>query len=249
MKKKWLQVGFHLFLLITFIALLAFITIKFGPEIIRIIKKPQHFRDFLASYKSVGILIYIFFQMLHVLMAAIPGEFIQIAGGYVYGTFFGALYSITGVFLGSVVAFYISRLLGFRLVKDLVSEQSLEKLNFLINNPKSEITMFIILLIPGIPKDVLVYLAGMTPIKPLNFFIIFSAARFPSILVTSFLGANLQKGNYILVAVMAVFAGSLFVLGVIYKDRVFQLLHKLLPVYKEKATQLWHKLFLAKKNS
>jgi uncharacterized membrane protein YdjX (TVP38/TMEM64 family) len=127
-----------------------------------------------------------------------------------------------------VVAFYISRLLGFRLVKDLISEQSFEKLNFLVNNPKSEITMFIIFLIPGIPKDVLVYLAGMTPIKPLNFFIIFTIARFPSILTTSFIGANIQERHYLPVAIAVGIAGALFVLGLIYKDKVILMLHKLL---------------------
>jgi uncharacterized membrane protein YdjX (TVP38/TMEM64 family) len=233
MKKQKAQLGFHLLLLIVFVALAVFFTVKYGPGIIKIIRKPDHFRDFLASYKSISILVFMFFQVLQVVISPIPGEFVQIAGGYVYGTFLGTVYSTTGILIGAIIAFYIARLVGFRLVKDLVSEQSIEKLNFLVNNPKSEITMFILFLIPGIPKDILVYLAGLTPIKPLNFFIIFIIARFPIILASSFVGSNIQERDYLPVAIVAGITGALFVLGLIYKDKVIHILHKFLPSQKD----------------
>ncbi len=249
MKKQKVQLGIHLIILIVFIALVAFISIKYGPGIIKIIRNPDRFRDFLASYKSISILVFIFFQILQVVIAAIPGEFTQLAGGYVYGTLFGTIYSTVGILLGAIIAFYASRLIGFRLVKDLVPEKNLEKFNFLINNPKSEITMFILFLIPGTPKDILVYLAGLTPIKPSYFFVIFIVARFPFILVSSFVGAHIKEQNYLPVAIISGIVGTLFVLGLIYKDRVINIVHKLGPLYKDKLTRVWLKLFSGKKGS
>ncbi len=249
MKKQKAQLGIHLLLLVLFIALVAFFSVKYGPGILNIIRKPDRFRDFLASYQSVSILVFIFFQVLQVVVSAIPGEFVQIAGGYVYGTLFGTIYSTTGILIGAVIAFYIARLIGFRLVKDLVPDNKLERFNFLINNPKSEITMFILFLIPGVPKDILIYLAGLTPIKPVPFFIIFIIARFPFILVASFVGAHIQARNYLPVAIVSGIVGALFVLGLIYKNKVIQIVHKLGPLYKDKIIFIWYKLFSDKKNS
>lgn len=56
--------------------------------------------------------------------------------------------------------------------------------------------MLILFLIPGTPKDLLVYIAGLLPIKPLKFILISSIARFPSVISSTLAGANLAKGNW-----------------------------------------------------
>ncbi len=231
-KQNKLVLGLNIFLLIVFVAVIAYISIKYTPSIQKIISKPDRFRDFLASYKSISILVFIFMQVLQVVVAVIPGEFVQLAGGYVYGTFFGTVYSLIGILLGTVIAFYVSRLLGLRTIKAFISQKNFDKFSFLINNPKSEIFMFLLFLIPFTPKDTLVYLSGLTPIKPQNFFLIFTIARFPTLLLSSFIGAHIQERNYKPVIIVSVIVSILLVICFIYKDKVMQLLHKLLPPKK-----------------
>jgi len=55
--------------------------------------------------------------------------------------------------------------------------------------------MIILFLIPGTPKDLLVYIGGLLPIKPLRFILISSFARFPSVISSTILGAGLVEGN------------------------------------------------------
>ncbi len=90
--------------------------------------------------------------------------------------------------------------------------------------------MFILFLIPGLPKDILTYIAGLTPIKPLRFFAIITVARFPALLVSSIMGSNLQEQNYTTVIIISVAALALFVAGVLLKDKIInrmqQLTHK-----------------------
>ena len=215
-------------LLILFIALMIYLTVKFAPYVTHLFKKPDEFRNLLASYGPINILVFIFFQIIQVVIAAIPGELVQLAGGYVYGTFFGTIYSTLGILLGSVIAFYISRILGFTMVKNFVAQRDLRKFTFLINSPKSEIMMFLLFLIPGIPKDALVYIAGFTPIKPKQFFIIFTIARFPGILATSFVGAHIQQRDYLPVIIVSTIACILFVIGILKKDAIVNKLSHLL---------------------
>ena len=231
-KQNKAQLILNILLLVLFIAAIIYFSIQFGPSIKKIISKPDRFRDFLASYKSTSILVFMLIHIIQVVVAVIPGELVQVAGGYVYGTFFGTLYSLIGILLGAVISFFVSRLLGLRTLKAFISPQVFDKFNFLMNNPKAELFMFLLFLIPFTPKDTLVYVAGFTPVKPQNFFLIFAMARFPSILFLSFIGAHIQERNYKPVIIAAVFVSILLVVSFIFRDKVMDRLHKILPSRK-----------------
>lgn len=227
-RKNKIQLLLNILLLVLFAALVTYITIKYAPGITHLISKPARFKALLSSYGPVSILVFVFFQILQVVIAVIPGEFVQVAGGYVYGILFGTIYSVAGILCGSVIAFYISRILGFRLLQFFIPQPKIDKFNFIINSSKSEITLFLLFLIPGIPKDILVYIAGLTPVKPLKFFIVFVVARFPGIFASSFVGAHIRKENYIPVVIVSAIASILFVTGFLMKDKVIHQINRLL---------------------
>lgn len=209
-------------LIVLFLGLIAYVAVRFGPHFISLARKPVELRNMLNSYGWRGILVFTGLQMLQVIVAVLPGEFIQFAGGYIYGPWLGTLYSIIGIILGSIIVFFIARLLGYPVVKLLVSPKQLEKFNFMINSEKSEIAMFILFLIPGLPKDILTYIAGITPVKPLKFFIIITIGRLPALLASSYIGYNAQKGNYGIAIILSAGALILFVAGIILKDKIIK---------------------------
>ena len=207
-------------LIALFIGLLILLGIRFGPGITRLAQKPEHLRDVLSSYGWKGVLLFMLIQLLQVVVAAIPGEFVQLAGGYVYGTWLGTLYSLMGIMAGSVIVFYVSRLLGYPLVRTFVSEEKLKRFDFILNSGRSEIAMFVLFLIPGIPKDILTYIAGVTPIKPSRLFVIITAGRLPALLASSYIGHSTQKGNYLMVLITSAAAFLLFAVGILHRDRI-----------------------------
>jgi len=87
--------------------------------------------------------------------------------------------------------------------------------------------VFLLFLIPGIPKDTLVYVAGLTPIKPLTFLPICLIARLPALWGSAYIGANLQEKDYLPVWIVSGVALVLFVLGVIFKDKIIGLVTRL----------------------
>lgn len=226
MENQKKKIILNIILLSVFVILLTYITIKYAPVITKLISNPEKFRVFLLSYGNISILVFMLFQILQVVIALIPGEFIQITGGYVFGTFLGTLYSSLGILLGSIIVLNIVRLLGYSIIKLFVSQQSLQKFNFLINNEKSEIAMFVLFLIPGLPKDILTYIAGITPIKLRNFFVITTIARFPGIFISSFVGSNLQAKQYSEVISASLIAISFFLIGFFLKDKLLSLIRQ-----------------------
>jgi uncharacterized membrane protein YdjX (TVP38/TMEM64 family) len=219
--------GLRIILLAVFLGALVFASVKLSPSISRVLGSLEEFEKYVHSYGSTSALIYILSQTVQVVVFVIPGEIVQVAGGYIFGTGLGAFYSVCGILLGSMIAFFAARLLGYALVKTFVSPKKLEQFGFLINNPKSEIAMFALFLVPGIPKDSLVYIAGLTPIKPVRFFLLSMIARFPGLWGSAYIGANLQEKDYLPVWIMSGAALVLFVAGVLNRDRIIAWLHRL----------------------
>jgi uncharacterized membrane protein YdjX (TVP38/TMEM64 family) len=213
-------------LLALFLGLVVYASFRYAPQITRLISHPERFREYLLAYGPVSALIYIFVVAMHIVIIVIPGEIVQMAGGYAFGTALGALYAMIGTVVGTVIVFAATRLLGLSLVKALVHPKSFARFDFLINNPKSEIAIFVLFLIPGIPKDTLVYLSGLTPIKPLRFLLICTIARFPGVLGSAYIGAHLQKKEYLRVWIMFGIATLLFAIGILLRDKIISRVHR-----------------------
>jgi len=216
----------NLFLFVLFVAAIVVVSIKFAPSITALLSSPEKAREFLLSFGFKSVFVFILLQVLQVVIVVIPGEVVQISGGYVYGAFLGTVFSVVGILLGTFLAFFLVRIIGYPVVKAFVPQKQLEKFNFIMNNKKSEITMFVLFLIPGLPKDALTYIAGLTPVKPLRFFVIVMIARFPGILVSSIIGTKLQSENYLTVIIISVCAVVLFVAGLLFKDKIIDAVAK-----------------------
>lgn len=194
--------------------------IRYTGPITKLVGNAERFGEYIQSFGVWGSLVFILIQAAQVIIAPIPGELTQLAGGYIYGTIGGSAYSMAGILLGSMVVFALGRWLGFPLLKVVIPEKALQRFTFLINHPKAELVILVLFLIPGIPKDTLTYISGLTPVKPLRFFVTAMAARFPGILLSSFIGAHVEEKQYGMVLVATVVALGLFVAGVLVQDRV-----------------------------
>ena len=69
-------------------------------------------------------------------------------------------------------------------------------------------------MIPGTPKDLLVYIAGLLPIKPLRFILISTFARLPSVVSSTFAGNTLMRGDW--KSSLVIYAITFFLVGVFY---------------------------------
>lgn len=206
--------------LVVLIAGLVYLGITYTVPLTRLVSDAAKFGDYLQSFGILGAMVFVLIQSAQVVIAPIPGELTQFAGGYIYGTLWGTIYSMAGILLGSIAVFALGRWLGFPLLRLVIPDKVLQKFNFLINHPKTELAILVLFLIPGSPKDMLTYIAGLTPVKPVRFFVTAMVARFPGILLSSFIGAHVEEKQYGSVIVASVVALGLFVIGVLLQDRV-----------------------------
>jgi uncharacterized membrane protein YdjX (TVP38/TMEM64 family) len=81
-------------------------------------------------------------------------------------------------------------------VRSLVKEETWSKLGFIVE-AEGAILCFIIYLIPGLPKDVVCYLFGMSPMPLWVFVLVSTLGRIPGTWVLSAQGDKTAAGQYV----------------------------------------------------
>ena len=157
---------------------------------------------------------------IQVLIALIPGEPVELAAGYAFGFWEGTLLSMAGILLGSLVIFLLVRKFGVKLVEVFFSHKDIKQLNFLKNSKKTAVIAFLLMLIPGTPKDFLSYFAGLTKLKLWQWLLIVGIARLPSLITSTATGAAAGEKNYILAGVMLVITALISIAGILYYRRI-----------------------------
>lgn len=189
-----------------------------GKPIVQFASEPEKFREWVGEYGVLGMLAYIGMVFLQTFFAIIPGEPFELVAGYAFGAIPGMLLCIVGEVLGSVAVFAFVRVFGMKVVEVFFSKEKISELKFLKETEKRDIVFFLIFMLPGSPKDLLCYFAGLTNIRRSTWLIICSVGRIPSV-ITSTLGASaLNERNYTFAII--VFAATLAISGaglLIYK--------------------------------
>jgi len=150
------------------------------------------------TLRQLGVLapiVFILLQALQVIISPIPGAATGFLGGYLFGEWLGLIYSTIGLTLGSVVAFWIGRWLGEHYVRNLVSKETWARLGFIVE-AEGAILCFIIFVIPGLPKDMVCYLFGISPMPLWVFALVSGLGRIPGTWVLSSQGAHVESGDY-----------------------------------------------------
>ncbi|MBU3215378.1 VTT domain-containing protein [Clostridium estertheticum] len=218
---KHLKNKLNMKLVILLLAIISTLVVfRYLPWIIEITVSPEKFRRYIVSLGNGGIGAYLSFQVLQTVVAPIPGEVIQVAGGYIYGSILGTFYSTLGMMLGGTIIFYFTRFIAFSFVEKIVKRTSTQWLTKIISSKNFPVVMFVMFIVPGMPKDILIYIAALTPIKSLKFFMLLLVGRLPGTAAVVCIGSNIHHGNYIFSIALVVISGLLVILGILYKDKI-----------------------------
>ena len=172
-----------------------------------------------------GIFIILGLQVLQVVIAFIPGEVVQIVSGMIYGTWGGWLICEIGCGLASACVYWLVGKLGMPFVEQMVSPSQAKRFKFLQDSERVDIVVFILFLIPAMPKDVLTYLVPLTKMPLKRFLVLSLAARTPGILATTYGGSALLAGHYLQTALVFIIFGGLGILGIVYRDKILGFFH------------------------
>lgn len=186
------------------------------------------FKEKVDNSGIMGLLFLFGLQVAQIFLIIVPGEPIEILSGMCYGGLWGTVFIMVSASIISTAIYFLVRKFGRKFVYDFCDEKKVEKIenSKLFQNPKKiELIMLILFLIPGTPKDLLVYVAGLLPIKPLKFILISTFARFPSVITSTLAGEQLAIGDWkmsiVLYGIILIFVAILvFIINKLDKDKI-----------------------------
>lgn len=187
--------------------------------LVRLYVDKHYLKETLREWGILAPIFFIALQALQVVVSPIPGEATGFLGGYLFGEALGLVYSTIGLTLGSVVAFAIGRWLGAHYVRNFVSKETWDKLGFIVE-AEGAILCFIIFLIPGLPKDIVCYLFGISPMPMWVFAVVSGLGRIPGTWVLSAQGAHTATGNYVYVIVITAIVVAIALPLYYYRNRI-----------------------------
>lgn len=133
-----------------------------------------------------GPIVFIVVSFLQVTFIPIPGAVTILAGNLLFGPWLSLFYSFIGMFLGSMLAFKLGRVLGRPFVNWVVGDK--ETVDQYLNKARGKefVVFFFMFLLPMFPDDALCSIAGITPLKWSEFIFMQSISKPIGILGTLF---------------------------------------------------------------
>ncbi len=223
---KILKIGLSILSIIVFIGLIIYLF----PIMKNLTTKEGQveFKNLVQTTGIYGFLMLFGLQFAQIFLVVLPGEPLEILAGMCYGAIGGTVFIFVSCAITSALILFLVRKFGKKYIYEFFKKEKIDKIenSKLFKSPeKVELIMTILFLIPGTPKDLLVYIGGLLPIKPVRFILISTFARFPSVISSTIAGANIVNGNFgitvlVYIITFAITALFIYLVNKFDKDKI-----------------------------
>ncbi len=180
----------------------------------------------LEGYKAESMVVYVLLQILQIVISVLPGQAFQLAAGYLYGFPIAIVLALAGAVAGTTITFFLAKILGSDFVHIFFAKDKTDEYITKLNSKRAYTVVFLLYLIPGIPKDVVSYAAGLSEMKFKPFIMLSSIGRIPGMAGSIMMGSMLNKEAYFGMIVLGIIAVAAFVLCIVYRKRIHELIDK-----------------------
>ena len=184
---KRFETVFKLFLTAFVIAAILLLAL-YVMQVTGLLDKIESIESLRKIIDSTGVwapLVFILLQAMQVFLLPLPGVLTVGVGVALFGELETWLYSYIGILIGSVIAFWIGRVIGYRAAAWLVGKDSLDKwLEKVKGKDRTILTAMFIL--PLFPDDILCFVTGLSTMSWRYFIVMQLIARAISVVATSY---------------------------------------------------------------
>jgi len=180
-------------------------------------------RTFVRGFGVWAPVVLIVLQALQVVVAPVPGQVLAAVAGYLFGPWWGTLYNMLGITVGSTVAFWLSRRFGRTYVERMVDDEALETFDAFVAR-HGLLSLFILFLVPGLPDDALCFVGGLTPIPLRKLVLIAIVGRAPAFFLVNVFGHLVANGDVYEAMVLLALIVGLSIIGYLNREQITQFL-------------------------
>ncbi|MFQ3475155.1 TVP38/TMEM64 family protein [Halonotius sp. F2-221B] len=155
----------------------------------------QALRTWIAGFGVFAPLVFIVLQATQVVVAPIPGQVVALVAGYLFGPVYGTIYSLTGVLIGSAVAFSLAKRYGRSFVERVIADEVIDRFDAFVERVGVP-GLFAFVIIPGLPDDAICFLSGLTTWRLRTFIAVIAVGRLPAYVITVYAGGEFAGGRF-----------------------------------------------------
>jgi len=219
-KRRKLIASIKLILLVIIIAgVPAFIYLKYGSEVFSS-DAAARLLGYLRANRHTAVLLIIIIQMIQVVICFLPGQPVQFAASYMFGVAGGFAFSIIGAVIGTVISFFLAKLLGRDALQLFFGEDKVAEYKRRLDSGKGLLLTLLIYLIPGVPKDLVSYVAGISNMRFRPFLLVATVGRSPGMLGSLLLGHFFGKQDYRAMIIIGVIAAVILLICYIKRNEL-----------------------------
>ncbi|MEX2644591.1 MAG: TVP38/TMEM64 family protein [Acetobacterales bacterium] len=180
----------------------------------------------------LGPLLVIGLMTVAIVMSPIPSAPIALASGAAYGHFWGALYVAVGSEAGALVAFGISRLIGYDALRAWLGARLPTGVlhRFIASQNALMAVVFATRLMPFLSFDIISYAAGLTPLRTWRFAVATLLGILPASFLLAHFGDELASGDWRRAGITVLVLGFITLLPVVWK---------VIPAHYRSALKRW----------
>ena len=204
----------------------AFLYLKYGSGIFSK-DTASTFAEYLRQNSRIAFLLIIGLQVIQVVVCILPGQPIQFAASYMFGVGVGFLLSVIGAVIGTTISFCLAKVLGSEAMHLFFGEEKVKEYQRRLNSGKGLLIAFLIYLIPGVPKDLVSYAAGISEMRFRPFLLAATIGRSPAMLGSLLVGHFYGKQNYTAIIILTVIIALLLLVCFIKRDKLIAFLDRI----------------------
>lgn len=186
---------------------------------IGVLSDPMALREWLLGFGVLAPVAFIALQAIQVVVAPIPGQVLGVASGYLFGVVLGTVYSIVGATIGTWIALTLARRFGRPFVERVLNPDIVDRFDRLAAD-QGLLAMLVVFLIPGIPDDVICFVAGVTEIDVRKLLVVSIIGRLPVTVLANMAGASIAATRYVEAAIILGFLVLAAGYGLLRRDRI-----------------------------
>ncbi|MBQ3291747.1 MAG: TVP38/TMEM64 family protein [Mogibacterium sp.] len=225
-KKKIIAVLKLVFLIALLAGISLFLYRKFGTELFSkdFVYKLE---AYLEQHKAGAAWTIIGIQIVQVIICILPGQPVQFAASYIFGIFRGFLLSIIGAVIGTTISFMLARVFGRDFIELLFDKEKVDYYHKKLNSGRGLLLVLLIYLLPGVPKDLVSYIAGISGLHIRPFLLVSTIGRSPGMIGSLLLGYFFGKRNYTAIAVLAIITVAILIIFFMKRKEIIGILDKI----------------------
>lgn len=177
------------------------------------------------SWGAVALYVFVGVQVVQVVAAPIPGQLTGMVGGFIFGFWPGLGLNVLGNALGSFTAMLLTRVFGERVMRPFVPARIQQKFDDAMHRGGLA-NFFMLYLLPGLPKDAICFMAGLTRFPLWKLLAANTLGRLPGLAVLTFTGAAIE-GNLLAVKIVFGIGMALALAAWIFDEEIKERLGRL----------------------